>query len=67
VPRYEFLVDGRRRARAGSDTEARAWLRAYRDEHAEDDPDAVHVQVRRLSRWAWLFGGALAPREQFFE
>jgi hypothetical protein len=66
VPRYEFLVDGRRRARAGSDAEARAWLRGYRDEHAEDDPDAVHVQVRQLSRWAWLGGGALVPREQFF-
>jgi hypothetical protein len=32
-----------------------------------DDPDAVHVQVRQLSLWAWLGGGALVPREQFFE
>jgi hypothetical protein len=67
VPKYELLVDGRRRARVGSDADARAWLRAYREEHAENDPDAVHVQVRKLSPWAWLGGGTLVPREQFFE
>ncbi len=67
MPRYDLLVDGRRRARAGSDAEARAWLRDYRDEHAEDDPHATHVQVRQLSLWAWLGGGALVPREEFFD
>src|SRR5437763_1178116 len=28
----------------------RAWLAEYREAHANDDPDAVHVQVRRLGR-----------------
>ena len=50
-----------------SEAEVRAWVRAYRDDHVEDDPDATHVQVRQLSRWAWLAGGSLVPREQFFE
>jgi hypothetical protein len=62
---YELLVDGARAARAGSEDEARRWLREYRAEHAEDDPDAAHVQVRELSRWSWLTGGKLVPREQF--
>ncbi len=43
----------------------RTWLAGYREEHAEDDPGATHVQVRQLSRWAWLTGGSLVPREQF--
>ncbi len=38
---YELLVDGEKRGRVASDDEARAWLRGYREEHAEDDPDAV--------------------------
>jgi len=66
VPRYELLVDGRGRARVASEAEARAWVSAYREEHVEDDPDATHVQVRQLSRWAWLGGGSLVPRERFF-
>jgi hypothetical protein len=65
VARYELLVDGKGRGRAASDEEVRTWLRAYREEHAEDDPDAAHVQVRRLTRLAWLTGGALVPREEF--
>jgi hypothetical protein len=65
VARYQLLVDGKGRGRAGSDEEVRAWLRAYREEHAEDDPDAAHVQVRRLSPLAWLTGGELVPREEF--
>ena len=67
MPRYELLVDGRRRARARAEVEVRAWIRGYREEHAEDDPDATHVQVRLLSRWAWLAGGSLVPRERFFD
>jgi len=67
VPRYELLVDGRGRARVGSEPDVRAWIRGYREEHAEDDPDATHVQVRLLSRWAWLGGGSLVPRERFFD
>ena len=65
--KYELLVDGERRHRAGSEDEARDWLRAYRAEHAEDDPDAVHVQVRKLSALSWLTGGSLVPREQLLD
>ncbi len=64
---YELLVDGRRSARVGSEAEVRSWLATYRREHAEDDPGAAHVQVRRLSRLAWLTGGTLVPRERFLE
>ena len=67
MARYELLVDGERRARVGSDEEARTWLRGYRAEHEEDDPDAVHVQMRRLSCLAWLTGGALVAREAFLD
>ena len=63
--KYELLVDGERRWRAKSDDEAREWLRDYRAEHAEDDPDATHVQVRVLTPWSWLTGGSLAPRDRF--
>ena len=45
----------------------RTWLRGYRTEHAEDDADAVHVQVRQLSRLSWLTGGRLVPREDFLD
>jgi hypothetical protein len=31
----------------------------------EDDPSAAHVQIRRLSTWSWLTGGALVERERF--
>jgi hypothetical protein len=65
--KYELLVDGESRSRAGSDDEARTWIRAYRAEHAADDPDATHVQVRRLSAWSWLTGGSLVPREEFLD
>jgi hypothetical protein len=67
MPAYALLVDGRERAKAGSDGGARAWIRDYRTEHAEDDPDATHVQVRRLSRFSWLTGGSLVPPDGFFE
>jgi hypothetical protein len=46
---------------------ARAWIREYRFEHVGTDKDATHVQVRRLTRWSWLTGGALVPREQFLD
>jgi hypothetical protein len=67
VTRYELLVDGEKRGRAGSDDEASAWIRAYRAEHLEDDPGATHVQVLRLSAWSWLTGGSLVPRERFLD
>jgi hypothetical protein len=58
VPRYELLIDGRRRWKAASEADVRRWLDDYRSEHAEDDPDATHVQVMRLSPFSWLTGGA---------
>ena len=65
MARYELLVDGRRRWKAADEDDVRSWLREYREEHGDDDPDAVHVQVRRLSRWSWLTGGTILDREGF--
>jgi len=65
VVRYELLVDGRSRWRAKDENDVRSWLREYREEHVDDDPDAAHVQVRRLSRWSWLTGGTIVDREEF--
>jgi hypothetical protein len=65
VAKYEFLVDGRSRWKATSEDDARAWLREYRDEHVNDDPDAVHVQIRKLSPWSWLTGGTVVDRQRF--
>jgi hypothetical protein len=65
--RYELLVDGHREARVDDEDAARAWIRGYRFEHIETDRDATHVQVRKLSRLAWLTGGTLVPREQFLD
>ena len=67
MARYELLVDGEAHGRAASDDETRAWIRAYRAEHAQDDPDATHVQVRKLSAFSWLTGGSLVPREDFLD
>jgi hypothetical protein len=63
VAKFELLVDGQSRWRASSEDDARAWLLEYRQEHAEDDPDAAHVQIRKLSRWSWLTGGAVIDRK----
>ena len=65
MARYELLVDGRRRWKANDENDARTWMREYREEHAEDDPDAVHVQVRKLSTWSWLTGGTMIDRDAF--
>ena len=46
---------------------ARAWIRDYRFEHVDTDKDATHVQVRSLTRFAWLTGGKLVPREDFLD
>jgi hypothetical protein len=63
--KYDLLIDGQKRWRAASEDDLRAWLHDYRVEHAQDDPDAMHVQVRRLSPWAWLTGGTLVDRDEF--
>jgi hypothetical protein len=67
TPKYELLVDGESRARVGSEDEARTWIRTYCEEHAEEDPDAAHVQVRVLSSWSWLTGGRLIDRDELLE
>jgi hypothetical protein len=67
MSRYELLVDGEARGKAATDDEARAWIRAYRLEHAEDDPDATHVQVLKRSALSWLIGGSLVPTEQLLD
>ena len=65
MARYELLVDGRSRWKAKSENDARAWLREYCEEHAQDDPDATHVQIRKLGYWSWLTGGTMVDREAF--
>jgi hypothetical protein len=65
VASYELLVDGQSRWKASGEDGVRTWLAEYRQEHVEDDPDAAHVQVRRLGRLAWLTGGRMVDREEF--
>ena len=64
MPRYELLIDGVGRWKAGSEDDVRRWLAEYREEHAADDPDAAHVQVRLLGGLAWLTGGKLVDRDE---
>lgn len=65
MAKYELLVDGEREARVSSAAEVREWLRDYRTEHADDDPEAAHVQVRQITALAWLTGGRLLDRDEF--
>jgi cell wall-associated NlpC family hydrolase len=65
VARYELLIDGQRRWKADSEEDVRRWLAEYRGEHADDDPDAAHVQVRVVSAFSWLTGGKLLDRALF--
>lgn len=67
MAKYELLVDGEGQGRVDSADGVRAWLRSYRAEHGENDPDAVHVQVRELTSWAWLTGGRLLDRDSFLD
>jgi hypothetical protein len=63
---YAVLVDGERVAKVQSEDEVRSWLTEYREEHSEDDPAAAHVQIIERGRLAWLRGGTLLDRRQFF-
>lgn len=63
---YAILVDGERVARADSEAGVRAWIARYREEHAEDDPDAAHLQILVRGPFAWLTGGKLVDRKRFF-
>jgi hypothetical protein len=65
LPKYDVLVDGERRSRADSEDRVRAWLAEYRQEHAEDDPSAAHVQILERGALAWLTGGKLLDRDRF--
>jgi hypothetical protein len=67
VSRYELLVDGERVQRVSTVEELRTWLRSYRADNADDDPDATHVQVREMTRFAWLTGGRLLDRDEFLD
>jgi hypothetical protein len=65
VSRYDILVDGERAARLASSDDVRRWIANYRDEHAEDDASAAHVQILERAALAWLVGGKLVDRERF--
>jgi hypothetical protein len=62
---YALLVDGERVAKLESEGDVRAWLAKYRDEHVEDDPSAVHVQIIERGALWWITGGTLRDRLQF--
>jgi hypothetical protein len=67
MTRYDVLVDGSRVSRAGSQDELRRFLAKYREDHVQDDPDAVHVQILERRPLAWLLGGRLVEREDFLD
>jgi hypothetical protein len=62
---FALLVDGERVERVNTEHDVRAWLERYREEHAEDDPAAVHVQIIERGALAWLTGGKLVDRKRF--
>jgi len=62
---YAILLDGERVASIDSDSAVRVWLAKYREDHAEDDPAAAHVQILERGPLAWLVGGKLVDRERF--
>jgi hypothetical protein len=65
MAKYVLLVDGERVASVDSETAVRAWLEEYRDEHTEDDPSAVHVQIIERGALWWITGGKLVDRLRF--
>ena len=62
---YAILLDGERVASIDSNGAVRAWLAKYREDHADDDPAAAHVQILQRGAFAWLTGGKLVDRERF--
>jgi hypothetical protein len=62
---YAILLDGERVASVGSDDAVRAWIAKYREDHADDDPAAAHLQILERGALAWLTGGKLVDRERF--
>lgn len=62
---YDILVDGERAARLGSADDVHAWVAKYRDDHAEDDPSAAHLQILERGTLGWLTGGRLVDSKRF--
>jgi hypothetical protein len=62
---FALLVDGERVAKVESQEDVRSWLLKYREEHAEDDPSAAHVQVIERGALWWVTGGKLVDRLRF--
>jgi len=62
---YALLVDGEKVETVSSDSDVRAWLLKYREEHVEDDPSAAHVQIIERGALWWITGGKLRDRLQF--
>jgi hypothetical protein len=62
---YTILLDGERVASIDSDSAVRHWIAKYREDHADDDPAAAHVQILERGAFAWLTGGKLIDRERF--
>lgn len=65
MPKYAVLVDGERVTTVDAADAVRSWLETYREEHAEDDPSAAHVQVIERGRLWWVTGGKLVDRLRF--
>jgi hypothetical protein len=62
---YAILVDGDRVARVKSDDAVRTWISRYREEHADDDPAAAHVQILQQGAFWFVTGGKLIDLERF--
>jgi hypothetical protein len=65
MTKYDILLDGQRAARVDSEDDVSAWIARYRSEHAEDDPDAAHLQILARGSLGWLVGGKLIDRKRF--
>ncbi len=65
MAKYALLVDGERVARVDSESDVRAWLAKYCEEHVEDDPSGAHVQIIERGALWWITGGKLRDRLQF--
>jgi hypothetical protein len=62
---YAILLDGERVASVSSDDAVHDWIAKYREDHADDDPAAAHLQILERGPLAWLTGGKLVDRERF--
>ena len=62
---YAILLDGERVAHMSTGEEVSAWITKYREDHATDDPSAVHLQILERGALAWLTGGKLIDGERF--